>query len=32
MLPGENWSELALAPEISGELKLFLTPKTLDAL
>jgi phosphohistidine phosphatase len=32
MLPGENWSELAPEAEISGELKLFLTPKTLDAL
>ena len=32
MLPGENWSELAPEPEISGELKLFLTPKTLEAL
>jgi phosphohistidine phosphatase len=32
MLPGEKWSELAPEPRISGELKLFLTPKTLDDL
>jgi phosphohistidine phosphatase len=29
MLPGDNWSELALQAEIPGELKLLLTPKTL---
>jgi len=32
ILPGDDWSELSPGPEISGELKLFLTPKTLDAL
>ena len=30
-LPGDRWSELAPEPQISGELRLFLTPKTLDA-
>lgn len=32
MLPEDDWSELSPEPEFSGELKLFLTPKTLDAL
>ena len=32
ILPEDDWSELSPGPEISGELKLFLTPKTLDAL
>ena len=31
MLPANRWSELAPQPQIPGELKLFLTPKTLDA-
>jgi phosphohistidine phosphatase len=31
MLPADRWSELAPEPRLSGELKLFLTPKTLDA-
>lgn len=31
MLPAKRWSELPPQPQISGELKLFLTPKTLDA-
>jgi phosphohistidine phosphatase len=30
MLSAENWSELAPEPQMAGELKLFLTPKTLD--
>lgn len=31
MLRANRWSELAPQPQIPGELKLFLTPKTLDA-